>query len=655
MNDLYYINIIEALEKIKQEPPRNIGGKYHNEICDDEELKRQQKFLMDLITKPNNPVPIIDENGNLIPPPLVIKVVDNDCTFGKTTLSLYAIIELYNHIFTENWRVIWVADKKEDCNKNAQKLNGLVGFDLAVAITGDISPTKRINYAKNFDVIFITSERYRRLARYYNEEERKFFKYNRQLLIIDEKIQMNRVITFSIARYYELKEEIQKLGGTKAVTIYNEIVKPLVDYIRAKTITDVFKKGIIHQFEENLTNIEKNIEKIKNLIKSKSNNQIRFEDFDDEDYQTIYEKIEDLREFFVGRCIADVEKNKIILKVPNYSMQMWGLSNNIILDATAYKDISYQYNNMFELLHQKRIIKHTHWTIHYANVNTTSNARIEKYKNLYDVANELIEEYGENETLVLADLYDDEETISKTSNKRRKKNVFKGTVTHRGQRGSNNFEKLKNFINVCYLYESESNYILEYLYYNRNAEIENWRSVNWVFLDEELENFKIHKVAVEFYQLIKRINRNMEYDSNVIFLSHNEAVTKLILEMFEDVGANIIHDVDIENRFIEIEKVHKPKETKKINQFKELCQIILQNEIPSSFEKLFKENPKYKELAEQGKFAKYLFYTTLEISNKSFGNNILRDKKGIIKAFLEENNIENQDKGKYIIFPNFHL
>ena len=41
-------------------------------------------------------------------------------------------------------------------------------------------------------------------------------------------------------------------------------------------------------------------------------------------------------------------------------------------------------------------------------------------------------------------------------------------------------------------------------------------------------------------------------------------------------------------------------------------------------------------MAEQGQFAKYLFYTTLEISNKSFGNNILRDKKGIIKAFLEK-------------------
>ena len=72
---------------------------------------------MDLITKHKSPIPEIDENGNFIAPPLLMKIVDNDCTFGKTTLSLYAIIELYNSIFSENWRVIWVADKKEDCKK----------------------------------------------------------------------------------------------------------------------------------------------------------------------------------------------------------------------------------------------------------------------------------------------------------------------------------------------------------------------------------------------------------------------------------------------------------------------------------------------------------------------------------------------------------
>ena len=141
---------------------------------------------------------------------------------------------------------------------------------------------------------------------------------------------------------------------------------------------------------------------------------------------------------------------------------------------------------MIKLFHQKRIIKYTHWTIRYANINTTSNARVEKYKNFYDVTNELIEELGENETLVLADLYDDEESISKTSSKRRKKNVFKGTVTHRGQRGSNTFKNIKNFINACYLYEGESSYILEYLYYNRNAEIKNWSSVICYIQDEEI-------------------------------------------------------------------------------------------------------------------------------------------------------------------------
>ena len=137
-----------------------------------------------------------------------------------------------------------------------------------------------------------------------------------------------------------MKEEIQKLGGTRAVAIYDKIVKPLVDYIRAKTIDNVYKKGIIYQFQANLKDVENNIEKLKLLIKEKSNNQIKFEDFDEEDYQTIYEKVEDLREFFVGRCIVNVEKKKIILQVPNYSIQMWGLSNNIILDATAYNDIS---------------------------------------------------------------------------------------------------------------------------------------------------------------------------------------------------------------------------------------------------------------------------------------------------------------------------
>ena len=48
MNDDYISNIIEALEKIKKEPPRNIVGKYHNEICDDEEIDRKSVAVTSL-------------------------------------------------------------------------------------------------------------------------------------------------------------------------------------------------------------------------------------------------------------------------------------------------------------------------------------------------------------------------------------------------------------------------------------------------------------------------------------------------------------------------------------------------------------------------------------------------------------------------------
>ena len=80
----------------------------------------------------------------------------------------------------------------------------------------------------------------------------------------------------------------------------------------------------------------------------------------------------------------------------------------------------------------------------------------------------------------------------------------------------------------------------------------------------------------------------------------------------------------------------------------------MNNEIPVSFQELLDKDSKYMEMAEQGKFAKYLFYTTLEMSNKSFGNNVLNDKGNITSKFLEDYGVINS-KGKYLEFPNFSI
>lgn len=651
-----------ARSKINRLPERDLGGIYKDEVVNIKEMEQQRKQLTNLIVL--SPPFYFDEHFK-IHYPLTFRVVDNECSFGKSTAALNGIIEYYTNPDNRNHKVLWVTERIEDCEENANKLNELTGIEnFAIAITGAVPRVLREEYVRKYDVIFITHERYRRLARYYNEDERKSFQDGKYVLIIDEKVNMQNTITFCNTRHYELIEEIKKLVGKnaskEAIKIYNKIVKPLLEYIKKTLRKDVYRQGLILTFNADLKEVENNIDKLKGIIKANADEEAIYEDFENKDYQTIYEKLEDLREFFIGRCIADSmsysKLNEIVLQVPNYSMDMWGVNNNIVLDATASMDLSYQYkDDIFQILHQKNVFNHKYWNIHCLDINCTTYGRTRKYINFYDEVNKIIKENGEDSFFVMANLYDDEEPTYKGSNQRRKKHIFFGTVGHQGNlNGRNDFADKTNYINADYIYENDRSYILKYLYYNRNAEIENWRSVAGKFLDEKLEEFKIYEVSRNLYQSIKRVNRNMKYISNIFFLSHREEITKLTLSMLY--GANIIIDKGLEKRFLPIEKEYKKKETKKIAEFKELCNIIINNEIPISFHKFLQtdELKKHKELVDEGKFAKCLFYKALEMSSKSFGNNVLNDKDNITKEFLKEKGILD-NKGKYLIFPNFSI
>lgn len=653
--------IYTALSKIKELPKREIGGIYKDEICNFKEMEQQKKSLLNLLVNP--PPFLFDENSMKIYYPLTFKVVDNECSFGKSTVALQGIIHYYSNPFNRNNKVIWVTERVEDCEENAQWLNDITGIEnFAVAITVDVPRGLREEYIRKYSVIFITHERYRRLSREYNEDERNSFQNGKHLMIIDEKINMQSTITFCKTKHNEMIEEIKKLVGKKASSqalgLYYKIVSPLIKYLNKTTRKDVYKQGLILNFQADLQDVKNNIDELKSIIKANADEDVIYEDFEDKEYQTIYEKIEDLKEFYNGRCIVDSmvysKLCEVVLQVPNYSMQMWGLQNNIVLDATASIDLTYQYkDDIFQLISQKKVFNHKYWNIHCLDVNCTTYGRTRKYTNFYEEINNIIQENGENNFFVMANLYDDEEPTYKGSTTRRKKHIFFGSVGHVGNlNGRNDYAEKKNYINTDYIYENDRSYILKYLYYNRNAEIENWRSNSGKFVDEKLDEFKMYEVARNLYQSIKRINRDMKYISNVFFLSHRKQITNLTLSMLE--GANIIDDIGLEKRFIKVEKEVKIKENKKINQFKDLCQIILNNEIPVSFQEILDKDSKYMEMAEQGKFAKYLFYTTLEMSNKSFGNNVLNDKGNITSKFLEDNSIINS-KGKYLEFPNFSI
>ena len=65
-----------------------------------------------------------DVNGN------VYKVVDNECSFGRSTVALQGIIHYYSNPFNRNNKVIWVTERVEDCEENAHTMITRKSFDI---------------------------------------------------------------------------------------------------------------------------------------------------------------------------------------------------------------------------------------------------------------------------------------------------------------------------------------------------------------------------------------------------------------------------------------------------------------------------------------------------------------------------------------------
>lgn len=622
-----------------------------NDVIDKDLYIQQQQNFQDLIINGHNSNQFIVE--------------DFECSWGKSTLALDTLL-LYKQKNPDK-RILYVSERKEQCTENAKTVNKLFGKEVAKAIiSGDVKDREK--YLNDYDIIFITHERYRRISRLKNDDERDIFTTNRHLLIIDEKIEMCKDIKFSLTKSVQLRNEIEQLVvkeqknkndeeleeiKAQATSIYDKIVSRLEKYIKSKTKAQVFHKGLLYTFDTDIKEIDSLVEELKQYIRSKVTDERTFYiDFEDKDYQTILERIDDLREFYTGQAVVCYEDKEVVLYVPNYSMDYWKLENNIILDATASIDKSYSYNNeLFNIAYEKRIFKHINWTIKWADINTTTTGT-DKYIDFEKTINDIILEIlGEYKTLVFASKYDDVRPKYKGSTEYIKVNKYRGTVTHKGlTNSSNEFKELANFINTTMNYADEKSYVLKYLYYSRQY-VESWASRrkgnHREFINGNIECFKIEDMANGLYQAIKRVNRNLDLTSTIVFLCYREEVRNIVINMFDDLK-KVEHSTDIEKMF-------ELKNPTKIQLFKGLCSELLKGEIPLAILEVLEdeEYSEYEDSVFTGKIPKCVFAKSLNMSSDSFGNNVLRDKQGIVKKFLKENNISNPERSKTINFKGF--
>ena len=191
---------------------------------------------------------------------------------------------------------------------------------------------------------------------------------------------------------------------------------------------------------------------------------------------------------------------------------------------------------------------------------------------------------------------------------------------------------------------SEKDYILEYLYYS-NETLKDDEDIKVLtkdnhryFTNKEIEEYKNRRIANEFYQAFKRINRKLNYISRIVIITRHTEAVMLACDMLKNCEYKDITDKYKEMLEYKEEYKQSTKNSDRIIKAKEILSDIINN------------NFQYKDIVR------------IENNNKIIPKQRLRNLLGIesapnfrrdvlskkdFKNFLDENSIE--DKGQNLI------
>lgn len=239
-------DIKTAIKNIESQAKREMN----KNICDIAEMERQQKLLIQYISQKLTET----ENHN------IFNVFDNEAGFGKTRIGLNALPYFVKNNL--NSKVLWVGEETSEIDSYVEYLNNLFKKEVAIAIHSKkgMSKEQKIKTLEQYTFVFITHERYKRLS--LNAEEREFYTNNRDLLIIDEYIDMTKeYITFDSHTYATLKQDIIEVLGVKsrAVEHFDYITEKLRFYLKH------YQKQQLIKIKMNISLIEKSIDEIKGI------------------------------------------------------------------------------------------------------------------------------------------------------------------------------------------------------------------------------------------------------------------------------------------------------------------------------------------------------------------------------------------------------
>lgn len=630
MDSVDYYLIQNAKEKIKIMQNEDI------KFCDYIKLKKQLEKIEKAMVSD-----YFSCNISLKKEPYKFDLFNCECSTGKTFSVVTKVV-----LFLEKWAIdiynpkgmLFVMQNIAPCKYYANKINKELFNNniIAETVDSDMDDVEIKNKLNRYPVIFLTHEKYKVLAQ--DEEERKQFSKDRILLVIDEFINMSKKIWIDNIEYEKL---IVVFKDDEIKEKFRNATKELKDYFvyLEKNGQDRDKELHIKNFKTDYSYIFTEIEKIKQYIKDNFDDQDLIDFYNANKKRSIYNVLDEVKEFFGGTSILESGK----LYTVKRNLQLWGLSKNIILDGSGTLNYAYylQRNKInFRLEKDYKVLDHKNFTVEHIKINSTKTSK-NRYSNYYNLCYKILCELGIDKTLVVCRK---EEHQDKNGNEITK--YFDVPFINHWQNflGSNVYGDLKNMLIVDTFNMSEKDYILEYLYYS-NETLKDDEDIKVLtkdnhryFTNKEIEEYKNRRIANEFYQAFKRINRKLNYTSRIVIITiHTEAVM-LACDMLKNCEYKDITDKYKEMLEYKEEYKQSTKNSDRIIKAKEILSDIINN------------NFQYKDIVR------------IENNNKIISKQRLRNLLGIesapnfrrdvlskkdFKNFLDENSIE--DKGQNLI------
>lgn len=502
------------------------------ENCDIEALDKQKETLIHEIVNGKNA-------GHFA-------VFDIEAGCRKTRTAELALIEAYNN----GKNSLLVRRSDNDCRESMNIINKIVGENVAFAYNNEDVVYPHIHTINKtlykVPIVIITHQKYKVLME--DSTKRKIFTDGRRNLIIDEFISTIDIISLSesdIETYRTLfKHDFIVLRA------YERALSQLIDFLktwnkenttrRFVTITDRHPAKdfaeLIKLIRANVTN-ETLLEWRNSIIQSPElypsiNLNLLFTLSTE---RKLRDQLLSYKQLYMGMCLYSDKKLYTTDKRYGY----WFLDNNIMLDASGELQSAYSLNqDEFVLQHCEKVLDHNKWKIINIPVNTTSACK-EKILNFYDIVNEKIKKYGDD--ILVIGKKDEMDMISVPDDN---KGYF-GNVT-----GSNKWYDRRNVAIIQTHNLSDVDYILKYLHYAKkkiDSEFTLSAKCNgrkerrsYSFNDKRLEEIRVKWIASEIYQAIKRVNRNMQYDTDALIFINNEQVIELLKNHMKNAHVEIL-------------------------------------------------------------------------------------------------------------------